>query len=399
MRSAMNRTSSGSGRIGFSGKTLTVLGWMGIILVLILIHQACQVDADPPRTITVDDDGEGDYETIQHAIDNASQGDTIRVWEGIYCENVVVNKTLNLVGNGSGVTIIDGVGNFSVVKTTADWVNVTGFHITGGGRKDWEYSGIEIESDNNTISLNNVSDNEWFGILIHKGADFNNISENVISFNEYHGVFVRGSFCIIYGNTIYSNREQGMYVDGLTFEGPYHTVIQNNSIYENDGGILLLNSCYSTVIHNTLDRGISVSDHNILEGTTHIIEYNTIHGKPIYYYKNEIGISIPEDAGSILLMNCSDIKISGFNLSMTGSNIQLDFCRNITISNNSFLGFRSGISLWYSNDCLIQSNTLDGGWISLAYESNNNIVRDNLITSGTIAGISLHFGACPRNRN
>lgn len=43
-------------------------------------------------------------------IDNATEGDTIRVYEGTYYENVVVNKTVSLVGNGSEETTIEGGG-------------------------------------------------------------------------------------------------------------------------------------------------------------------------------------------------------------------------------------------------------------------------------------------------
>ena len=41
------------------------------------------------------------YTKIQDAIDNASSGDTIRVFCGKYSENLIVNKTLTLIGNGS----------------------------------------------------------------------------------------------------------------------------------------------------------------------------------------------------------------------------------------------------------------------------------------------------------
>ena len=48
--------------------------------------------------ITVDDDGEADYPRIQWAIDNASRGDTIRVFDGEYSEALNINKTLSIIG-------------------------------------------------------------------------------------------------------------------------------------------------------------------------------------------------------------------------------------------------------------------------------------------------------------
>jgi len=61
-------------------------------------------------TLTVDDDGGADYTSIQAAIDNSSDGDTIRVFEGTYRELVSVNRSITLQGNGSEETIIDGSG-------------------------------------------------------------------------------------------------------------------------------------------------------------------------------------------------------------------------------------------------------------------------------------------------
>ena len=59
--------------------------------------------------LIVDANGNGDYLTIQGAVDNGNPSDTIYVWVGIYYENVVVNKTLTIIGNGSTNTHIDAI--------------------------------------------------------------------------------------------------------------------------------------------------------------------------------------------------------------------------------------------------------------------------------------------------
>ena len=58
--------------------------------------------------ITVDDDGGADYTTIQNAIDNATEGDTIRVYEGNYSESIIIGKSISIIGNGSASTVITG---------------------------------------------------------------------------------------------------------------------------------------------------------------------------------------------------------------------------------------------------------------------------------------------------
>ncbi|WP_263784471.1 FlgD immunoglobulin-like domain containing protein [Salinibacter grassmerensis] len=53
-------------------------------------------------TITVDDDGPADYASIQNAIDATGTNTTIQVLEGLYTENVTVDKQLTLKGANAG---------------------------------------------------------------------------------------------------------------------------------------------------------------------------------------------------------------------------------------------------------------------------------------------------------
>jgi len=111
------------------------------VMAFILIFSIGSEDT-AGETITVDDSGGADYENIQDAIDAAEDGDTVRVFDGYYEENVVVNKSIDFVGNGSETTTIDAGGNDDVVKVTEDWVNISGFKITGSAKYG---SGIKIE--------------------------------------------------------------------------------------------------------------------------------------------------------------------------------------------------------------------------------------------------------------
>ncbi len=73
-----------------------------------------------------------DYAKIQWAVDNASAGDTIIVRDGLYVENVDVNKRLTIQSeNGAANCIVDSYSGYHVFDVTADGVSIIGFTATG----------------------------------------------------------------------------------------------------------------------------------------------------------------------------------------------------------------------------------------------------------------------------
>jgi len=241
--------------------------------------------------IIVDDDGGQDHQTIQAAIDNASTGDTIYVWAGTYNENVVVNTTVTLIGNGSADTIIDGGGSGDVVHVSANWVNVSGFNVTNSG-DNWftPYdSGIDIRSDNNNISNNLCSDNNN-GIYL-EGSDSNNITNNICSNNDF-GITLFNSL----NNRLYHNT----CIDARIFlDHSNSNTLSNNTCNDNSAGLYLYYSDSNTLNNNTCnsnddlgidDLGILLeySDGNILNNNTcndnyfgillHNCNSNTLYG-------------------------------------------------------------------------------------------------------------------------
>ena len=100
--------------------------------------------------------GPGNQTTIQGAINMAGFGDTVYVYGGIYRENLIVGKSLSLIGENSATTIVDGRNFQDAIRISSDSVKVTGFTITNGG------TGIEIISyDNCIISANVITNGGW----------------------------------------------------------------------------------------------------------------------------------------------------------------------------------------------------------------------------------------------
>lgn len=163
------------------------------------------------ETITVCPNG-GDYTSIQDAINNANPGDVIEVCSGTYYENVVVNKPVILRGvdTGGGKPVVDASRIGNAITITADGVAVDGFVVKNSGKY---YSGIWIESDNTTISNNNISDN-WFGIWVIYSS-YNTIYNNTIE-NNGDGIDLMddSSNNIVYNNRISKNNWVGIYLSG-----------------------------------------------------------------------------------------------------------------------------------------------------------------------------------------
>ena len=126
---------------------------------------------------------------IQNLIDNASDGDTIYIPSGIYYENVVINKSISLLGEDKETTIIDGSGNGDVVCVVynAYLVNISGFTIQNSGEEDYD-AGIEIYIADNNIITDNIIANNRYGIFL-KSSSFNNINRNTIS-NNIYGIYL-----------------------------------------------------------------------------------------------------------------------------------------------------------------------------------------------------------------
>jgi len=144
------------------------------------------------ETLYVGGEGPGNYTHIQDAIDNASDGDTVCVYDDSspYNENVLVYKSINLIGEDRNTTIIDGNKAGNAVEITANEVNISEFTILNYGDE-----AIDILSDNAHISRNNLGPNlsgfSGYGIRLYQSYG-NIISDNYIS-NTFTGINILSS--------------------------------------------------------------------------------------------------------------------------------------------------------------------------------------------------------------
>lgn len=92
--------------------------------------------------------GPGNYSKIQDAVDNASDGNTVFVYDDSspYYEHVTIDKSITLLGENRVTTIIDANMTGSPIVLEAGNVMVQGFTIQNSGNQCYENAGIFIRN-------------------------------------------------------------------------------------------------------------------------------------------------------------------------------------------------------------------------------------------------------------
>jgi len=203
-----------------------------------------------PGTWTVDDDGPADFHTIQEALNAASPGDTIYVHNGTYYENVVVNKTVTLVGENKDATIIEGGREATAVNVIASNIVFRGFTTRVSGF--WEAVNILLNETVNTVIIDNNIIGSGFssGIRVYTSTNIN-LTGNSITVDGPGVVLLNSSHVLVTENNIaglYSHPSAGI---GLT-KSFNNTVISNNLTEITGSAILLSESFNNTFAGNNI---------------------------------------------------------------------------------------------------------------------------------------------------
>ena len=284
------------------------------------------------------------YEKIQWAVDNASAGDTIIVRDGVYYENININKPHLTIKseNGSANCIVQAANsNDHVFYVTADNVTIKGFTVTGA--TVYPKAGICLHSTNNCRIENVIASNNYDGILLSSSSN-NTIANNTASSNNDDGIDLRySSNNIIANNTVSSNNWHGIYL----YSSSNNNTIANNNALNNWHGILLSSSSNNIIANNNLSSNnrygihLSSSSNNIIANNN--LSSNSCDGICLYYSSN-----------------------------------------NNTIANNNALNNYDGILLSSSSNNTIANNNALNNWHGIyLYSSSNNIIANNNFINNT----------------
>jgi parallel beta-helix repeat protein len=335
------------------------------------------------------DDDPGPWRThqdIQSAIDEAVDGDTIYVYDGTYDENVNVNKSVTIIGNGTITTIVDGGGSGDVFNVTAVNVTIMGLNVTNGdtginftgsgsGKSNGRVESCDIMGNNQTglfignistfVALSNyiayngdgvfIDNSNWVeiiqnwiyqnnasgglyndGIRLKQTAHNNSIEGNVIFWQSYGIDYYIGTFWnnTVRNNLVYGHQWQSIYMENLNGGS-----IFSNELWDNQDGIYLDNCNYTDIymndIHNNTGLGIETYNCRAL----------MIRNNSLYY--NDVGVQVWGDSYTNVTYN------EVFN--NTGYGVALDFCTSVWVHHNNFYynngsnspqGYDSGSNNW-----------------------------------------------------
>ena len=253
------------------------------------------------------------FDYIQPAINEASHQDTIFVHDGIYNENILIDK--ELIIRGTSLPTIDGRGVLWVpaVEISGDGVTFQGFIVRNFKADEYHDSAaIFVHSSDVTIKTNIIEDilsstTEPFGMGIdvwtESGTNTNvEITSNVVRNVDSVGIRMRDNWdnpsgvetgILIKNNRVYKTGNTGVlitgYIKGVTIlnnriyksleptpynlfvhYGASNVLIEDNHIYDTYGNVVLA-GCNNVVVKN-----------NIIEDAIPLPSNPDVKGKNVY---------------------------------------------------------------------------------------------------------------------
>jgi parallel beta-helix repeat protein len=372
---------------------------MSLTLLIGMLNVAFNVQkAKAAGTIYIRADGSIDPPDVRiTTFDNVTYTFTTNIDDSIVVErdNIVVDGagyTVQGTGSGTGLSL-SGRSNVTIKSMT-----ITAF--------DW---GIYLNSSSNsTLSGNNITANNWYGIELYSSSNCS-VSGNNITANNWYGIeLYSSSNCSVSGNNITANNWSGIWL----LYSSNNSVSGNNITANNGYGIELYSSSNCSVSGNNITDnnyfGIYLADSsgNGVSGNTftndglfvydsyqNSVENNTVNGRPLAYLEGVSNYTVA-DAGQVVLVRCENIRVEGLNLSRTTVGVELWETINSTISGNNITANNGyGVLLLSSSNynSVSGNNITANSWSGIYLETaDSNSISGNNITANNGEGIRLY---------
>lgn len=324
------------------------------------------------------------YKTIKQALASAKDGDTIIINKGTYREgNILIKKRVVILGKG--YPVLDGQAKHEVLSINRDSVVVKGLKIINSGHSALnDPCGIKVYDSDNVMIVNNILDNNFFGIYIQNGKKCIIKNNSVVAYGEDEQLIGNGIHCWkcdnlqIIGNKISGHRD-GIYFEFVTESVIWRNIAQNNVRY----GLHFMfshNDAYITNIFKNNGAGVAVMFTKNVKMFNNYFEENwgdSAYGlllKEIsnsYIYNNKFC----RNTSGIYMEGTSRVKVEKniFSANGWGMKIQAS-CMENEIVNNNYLKNTFDIS---TNGSLVLNTFNSNYWDKYeGYDLNKDSIGD-----------------------
>lgn len=289
--------------------------------------------------------------SIAELIDKAQPGATIDVPAGTYHEQLVINKTVTLIGHGWPV--IDGGGKGDVVRVNAPGVTIRGFIVQGSASEvSDEPAGIRVAADNSRIEGNRVRD-VLYGIEL-QDSNGHTVRDNTVTSMPRFGSERRGHGIYLWHttNNLVEHNTVDQVKDGFFVGFTSQTIIENNTVTRSRYGIHYMYSNDNTFnknsFHNNIAGGVLMYSEDITF-TGNEFAYNrskasgygllfkdvdNVLVKGNFIHHNRLGMTMegaPHSPGAF-------VTLDGNLIAYNQSAIELTSTTQVAFTNNSFMG-------------------------------------------------------------
>ena len=305
-------------------------------------------------------------------------------WHGIYLDSSSGNTIF-----GNNVTDNSNRGIYLVYSS---YNTIQDNEVRGN------YRGIELNtfSNYNVVSGNEVSGSINDNIILNSYSDHNTVSNNSITWSVSSGIVGFTNM----NNTIMYNIVRNLSDTGILLAHCQNCTVIGNEVTEVGFGIVLQYSNCSVLRHNVMYNSTSnfvLHFYRQSDFDNDVDDSNTVDGKPIYYWVGRENMSIPSDAGLIVLYNCTNITVEKLGFTATNyHSVVIGYSMGARVSECSIINSTYAIWLWNSSNCLVDSNYLQGFMgVQLEQYCTNNTVYNNTMTRGGnwgAVGISMSSG-------
>ncbi len=326
-------------------------------------------------------------------------------WIGITLYySTLCNITSNMITGNSwhGISLYSSSSNIIFENNITDnsnrgiYLEYSSYNIIQANEVTGNYRGIELDkiSNNNAVHGNQITGSTNDNVILNQYSDHNTVSENNITQSYSSGIVATTNM----NSTITHNIVRNHSGTGIRLAGCQNCTVIGNEATEVSFGIVLQYSNRSFLRQNVMSNNTSnfvVYFYRQSDFDNDVDDSNTVDGKPIYYWIEKQDMTVPSNAGIIILYNCTSITVEKLGFTATNYHtIVIGYSTGARVSECSIINSTYAIWLWNSSDCLIDSNYVQGFMgVQLEYSSNNIIHNNTLTHGGNMGAVGITMSA------